>query len=1265
MPTSYTLTNDAGGRFEIVGNSLRTLTSLAAQAGTHIITVRAANLGGAITRDFSVIVEADGSIGRITQITTSPQGRPNVTPAAFFEGGQAEIDNPNEHPMITGVTHTSIRSGNFSDPTMWSIGSVPGAGSVWRIAAPHVVTYDMERDVIMKDGTVAMGATLRWATDRDTRIRLDFFMAMGRVDLRDGAESSTPGKARHEIVFHATEAPLATARLGFMPMGPCRIRGAKKTAHLRVGLTGVQTVPAVAAGATTIRLTGLATAAWRVGDTIVILGTEYLSTVSSDPQYSGPTGYYNSASFTGGSRQRNLNNYQFGQDEQRTITAISGDTITLSAALTFAHTGITGTLPSGKVVTKAPVVMNMSRSIRFRTASAAEDSALDAGADLGNLQKRAHLMFMRHPDVDTRYFEVKNMGRSSNDPSLFVAGLPDENVGPLTATLGGPEIANPINVTGRWALHYHWCGGPYANAPQVNCIGASIWAPIGEYPIPGWAVAHHGCRMAIEDCNVSNFRGAGIVSEQGNEIGQWVNNCVTGGRGDGDSDYWGSRAEFWNKHHGAIGVAYENQSRAVLLHDNIAGSSRVAFQWHASKALIQTRSPRDVDMRLTDGMSQTPVRERFDGDFYGAVNAQIPPFINNEAWASRFGVQVIHRQGHGRHRDKTPMLMEDFHCVNVVSPFHVPEYSNSYYAKDCLWQGPIGQMGSSTGATLGSVTWDWNFANMHLRNYGVGFSDGGAGLNYEGHIIDVTYENVTSLQAAPWRVVDGAHPARDVMGPWTPHSTIAGQWRVRDYLSESSANLPSPYPLEPYGRKLPAGFPAVNPGDTPYFLLGNGVDGAATPSLSLTLQGGQGRVQGMLFGIIRDSVGDRRYPDWQSSENFPGNLGIKTGRTLEKAQPEQLVQRNGCWFDGTAWRMRTHHFGADRFTHVRFVFHVDWTLTGFNAGFLAGHDIGGPPVAPTWPDLLEVVPTVQPGFIPIVKTMRFLSRSRLEVIEGQTLTHRLRPNDVYPMLSIVGGADQALFRISSNQLQWAAGGTRPRNASDANGDNVYEVRVRAADQHGNFVETDHFVSVVSSARVVTEIVDTFDRANENLVANPAYLLLQGAADGLRVANNRVENFNTTNPRTIVSLGSLGTSDQQITFSFPASDAGSLLFRMFDATNWLQLRRTDSGGNALRLEMMVNGVFSEVARFKNAAGGTWRMKVVSDRFEIAILSTDNNGHSRNYPLSYGSGQMLDYDPFTSPGVILLPSNAPLGCEVGIRSGQWVGGGIDTLTAVRAT
>lgn len=1153
----------------------------------------------------------------------------------------------------------TVKSGRWSDPTVWDSGVVPEAGAMAHVRAPHQIVYDRESDAILADVMSDMGSRLSWDTARETRLRVNTMMLSGISELVDQGLSTTPEKPRHEIVFHpiAGKEPGAGMGLGAVFMGPTRIHGYSKKGHLR---SDAITIPA---GASTITMPGLATSGWRQGDTIIILGSEYVLPATTDPQYTGPTSYYG-ISTHGSNAQRTLNEFQFGQDEERTIQSINltTETVTLNTPLVYAHTGMTGTLKSGMVITVKPVIANVSRSIRFRTATAAEDP----NADITVLQKRAHLMFMRQPDVDLRYFETKDMGRTAADPTLPVADLPYRvemaggmaTIDKIRATNGGVLLENHENVRGRYAIHLHWCGGPYHGAPQVNLIGASAWASLANVPLPGWGVVQHGTRAAIEDCVVVNVRGAGIVSEIGNETGQWANNTVTAVRGNGEVNDWGSRSEVYTNHNGSVGIAYENQSRAILMHGNIAGSSKYGWLYHHQKDTRWKRGLRGVDLRLADPMfrQSSSGNELWQDEQIGAHGTQIPPFLDNEAWACRFGFSVIHRIGGESGPVKVPMLMERFHCVNTPFPWDVPAYSNTYYQKDCFFQGPLNMMDSSRAINLGSVSWDWNFSNCHLRNYRHAVFDGGAGLNYEGFLIDITTENVTNFTNAAYRTFAGAstHATKNVMGDWEDHAVNNYQAIIRRYKSINSASdLPQPYPLAPYGRKLPAGHPPVAFGGTPYFVLGDGTNGAASTDpvpINLTLSAGSGRNKGAVYGIIRDSVGDRRWPDWQTSETYPNNITVKNvARNFGKQTPEQAIQWHGCWNDAGTWKMRTWFPHADRGSLKRFWFHVDWTLTGFEPTFLAANDLGGPPPAPEWPDKLEVVSAPR-SLTPITRTLRFLSRSRLENVAGQPLSHRLRVNHVTVKYEIAGGSGATQFALQGNMLTWASG---TRTAG-----NSYSVIIRVTDDWGNTTEQAHEIIVVSSSRVSATITDNFDRANEDLTARADYAMLTGPGSTFAVRGNALAVISAGNA--VADLGSLGTSEQEISVNFRNSSNSWVLMRMVDENNWIGARKGDS---SIRVSMCVDGTITTLVEFPQAGQNTMGFRVQGRRLVLTVNPANQYEPVVSYPVGQTTmlTRIVDFDPLAEPGALLLPENAPMGTKVGLRAESTRDPWIDNLTA----
>ena len=1176
------------------------------------------------TRPVSVIPS-----DRVPVQRTTRGGRPNAIPARFYDDARTEFIDPIEHPHIMGITHRTIKSGRFTDPTTWDTGTVPGTGSVWAVSNGHVLIGDNNSDVIFKDALIERHGTFRLAQDTETRWRLDTMMAMGNFVAVDHGISATPGKPKHEFIFHIQEAPGASTRGGLMTMGPVRLHGAKKKSFLRLGLTSGQSAPAVMAGATTAYLPGLSDAGWHVGQTIIFGGTEYVP-LRSDPQYTGPPQYH----YPQRNSTRQMNQFQFGQEEQRVIVDIDGDMVTFDSPLIYDHTGITETLPQGQVVTISPVVANPCHSIEFRSASAAEDSALDSTADLSDLQKRAHTMFMRHADVDTRYASFKNLGRTDVNPTLWVHGW--AGGGPLLDGPGGNPIANPINVRGRYPIHFHWAGGPYMASPQINAIGLTSWAPIDEVPIPGWAFTQHSTRMAVEDCFTFNVRGAGFVSELGNETGHWVDCLAMFTRSDGEGHGWGDRHEELNNHNGAGGIGFENQSRMIRMKNCVAVSCRYGYLWHAQRSNLGGRVIRDIDIHYADGLVQG-VHHVWDlnsfNDFVSPVKPQIPLFEGNECQAVRIGFEIIHRLGSPENtRDSSPMLMERYHCLRTVRAFSVPQYSFNYYINDSLWKGPTGR--ASSAAVLGNVTFAWNFANIKLIDYVTQFVDSGAGLNYDGFFIDIEWVNGDNFTNAPIETRSGltSHPAWNVMGDAEVIDANSG--RLRRYKPITAADLPQPYPAAPYGfgGVLPPGYTFPQPGELPYFILAD--------NSNTTIGFGTGRNRGSVHGMIVDCVGVRRWPDGQSSETPLQNTSVKGPTSLVFIQPEQLVQRWGCWDDAGTLKTRVWFPMADRYTHARDFYHIDFTITG-NApeGFVEAHILDGPMPKPEWPDKLEYAPEEQPPLQPVAQDIRFLSNTDLRAVSGQPMAHKLLTDCVNVRFSILPGLDADDFQIMHQALRWAQNGTRE------NGN--YSCTVRVMDVWGNTRDQVHTVSVVPDT-FVDQVQDNFTASDGTTLEDHGWTRLRGDADVGVINNNRLEVAFTPSVRTEYLKDRLTSSDMSIRYSFSQTNhLNYLIFRVVDENNWLGIARSDWPGNTIRLAACIDGSITIIGHYQNQGANICRLLLQGRRITLAKLG---NNPWPVFSLG-GSLTALENDTLSYPSTMLLPEQIngvplPNGTGVGV-------------------
>ena len=87
----------------------------------------------------------------------------------------------------------NLRAGNFSDPTIWPDGMVPGHDARIQIASDTVVTYDLHTETRLDCIEVAEHGHLTFATDRSTKIYLNELLIMPAGELSLGTEDQPIG----------------------------------------------------------------------------------------------------------------------------------------------------------------------------------------------------------------------------------------------------------------------------------------------------------------------------------------------------------------------------------------------------------------------------------------------------------------------------------------------------------------------------------------------------------------------------------------------------------------------------------------------------------------------------------------------------------------------------------------------------------------------------------------------------------------------------------------------------------------------------------------------------------------------------------------------------------------------------------------------------------------------------------------------------------------------------------------------------------------
>ena len=217
----------------------------------------------------------------------------------------------------------------WSQPSTWG-GSIPTAGEVVTIPAGKTVVLDVSPP---KLGGLQIDGTLRFS-NRRLRLHTAWIMVHGRLQV--GTEA-TPFTKRAEIVLDGDPADntmgMGSSVLGVMGAGVLDLHGAPRP----VSWTRLRAT--AAAGSRTIRVRSAQ--GWTAGDRVVIASTDI------DP----------------------------GRAEERTITAVNGNVVTLGTALAYNHWGSSDEI-GGKTITQRAEVGLLSRNVVVRGGPSAAATSL-------------------------------------------------------------------------------------------------------------------------------------------------------------------------------------------------------------------------------------------------------------------------------------------------------------------------------------------------------------------------------------------------------------------------------------------------------------------------------------------------------------------------------------------------------------------------------------------------------------------------------------------------------------------------------------------------------------------------------------------------------------------------------------------------------------------------------------------------------------------------------------------------------------------------
>lgn len=460
--------------------------------------------------------------------------------------------------LVSGQpTHVAKQNGSWFDPKTWAGGSIPGDNAKVKINKGVSVTYDQKSDASLF--TLNVEGQLKFATNKDTKVVVDTFVVAPDGKLQVGTKGD-PVKAgvTTEILIadngkiNTNWDPKQFSR-GLVSHGTVEMYGQAKTSHLKVSKNPM-------AGDRTLTL-DKSPANWQIGDKLILTGTRFAASANNGNKWDTNT-----------------------EDEEVTIKSINGKQVVLEEALKYNHDTPRGDLKA--------YVANQTRNIII---------ASENGDKIPTGQ-RGHTMFMHSNDVDIRYVEFQDLGRTDKSKGLN----------------------NSSNVNGRYSAHIHRTGTGGEPAILVgNVVDGS----------PGWGFTVHDSSAIVENNVAFDIFGSAFVTETGNETGAFRNNISIKTDGIyGHNEKSGVDAHDFGK----SGIGFWFAGRLFENEGNVAAGSRNAgmFYMHRGSKLV---GPNVEDLPFPD----LAKKKTSDGKRVTVDQAPIMGFKDAEVIASGMGLHVI------------------------------------------------------------------------------------------------------------------------------------------------------------------------------------------------------------------------------------------------------------------------------------------------------------------------------------------------------------------------------------------------------------------------------------------------------------------------------------------------------------------------------------------------------------------------------------------------------------------------------------------------
>jgi len=535
---------------------------------------------------------------------------------------------------------------------------------------------------------VRVDGTLDFAHNQNTKMVVDTFVVDGKGTLLIGTQGQPIQDDQTAQIIIADNGAIDLSwdpeqlSRGLISHGTVEIHGQEKTSHLQLAQDPM-------AGDQELLLTE-APANWQVGDSLVLTGTHYVPWKWNGQELE----------------------YMGTQDEELEIVAIDGNKITVDRPLKYDHDTPKNNLKA--------YVANYSRNVVVETEN---HESLPAN-------QRGHVMFMHSPDVDVRYAEFHELGRTDKSKDLddFVVDSSGNRLdaeGERVSEWWNDDPGAPgarTNIRGRYAVHFHRSGVDDLNGEPAVGIGNAVWGS------PGWGYVHHDSHVILENNAAYDVFGSAFVSETGNEIGAWNNNIAIKSEG----RRVGPKSGAFNHDVARNGSGFWFQGRLVENANNVA----VGMSGHGFMYFHRGLDSMDVSANALPNSEMARYQE--------SVGNNIPPiqgFLQNEAFASGDGLEVI-KANFRQHHDLRSVL-DGFTAWEVEDGSSL-QYTAHYTMQDFTLIGAKNSSGK--GVAIGKNAEDLVFNNTYIEGFKTGAYAKKASTvsdldDYHYALIDTTFVN--------------------------------------------------------------------------------------------------------------------------------------------------------------------------------------------------------------------------------------------------------------------------------------------------------------------------------------------------------------------------------------------------------------------------------------------------------------------------------------------------------------------------------------------